>query len=44
MSNTTFSMVCRMDTGAFDPEQSQRYKFLREDMRDATDEMKDLYG
>ena len=42
MSDTTSTMVCQIDAGAFDSEQSQRYKFLKEDMRDATDEMKEL--
>ena len=42
MSNTTSSTVCQKDTGAFDLEQSQRYKFLMEDMRNAISEIKEL--
>ena len=42
MSSTTSSMVCERYTGAFDPEQSQRYTSLREDMRNAVGEIKEL--
>lgn len=35
-------MVCQKDTGAFDPEQSQRYTSLREGMRNAVIEIKEL--
>ena len=42
MSKTTSSMVCEKDTGAFDPEQSQRYTSLKEEMRKAVREIKEL--
>jgi len=41
MSDTS-PMVCQRDTGAFDLEESERYKFLREGMRSAIQEMKEL--
>ena len=38
----TSPMVCQRDTGAFDLEESERYKSLMEGMRSAIQEMKEL--
>ncbi len=41
MSDTS-PTVCQRDTGAFDLEESERYKSLMEGMRSAIQEMKEL--
>ncbi len=40
--NDTSPMECERDTGAFDLEESERYKSLMEGMRSAIPEMKEL--
>ena len=42
MRSTISSMKCEKDAGAFNPEQSQRYTSLKEDMRSAVSEIKEL--